>query len=193
MAQKDQSNASELVDRYIEETGGWRGDVLAAVRKAILAADPGIAEEWKWMGTPTYSRDGMIAVANAFKAKVNVTFAYGASLPDPDNLFNSGYGGNTRRAIDIFEGDKLNARALTTLVRAAIEYNRTKLKKNAPAAKSKAAAVTSPVKTRAKSPSAGTTAKKKSPAAASAKKSPTSVSTKKKSPSSASVAKGKKN
>jgi hypothetical protein len=99
-----------------------------------LAADPEIVEEFKWMGSPLWSRDGMIAVANAFKSKVNVTFAYGAKLPDPDKLFNSGFGGNTRRAIDFFEGDTVNEPALQELVRAAIAYNQANLKKNAPKA-----------------------------------------------------------
>ena len=85
------------------------------------------------MGSPVWSRDGMIAVANAHKGKVKLTFAHGASLPDPDKLFNAGLEGNTRRAIDFFEGDKVNGRALKNLVRAAIDYNQTKLKKKAPA------------------------------------------------------------
>jgi hypothetical protein len=125
-------NPSKQIDELIAEIPDWRGKTFAAVRKTILAADPEIVEEFKWMGSPLWSRDGMIAVANAFKAKVNVTFAYGAKLPDPDKLFNSGYGGNTRRAIDFFEGDKVNERALKALVRAAIDYNQTSLKKNAP-------------------------------------------------------------
>ena len=125
-------NPSKQIDELIAEIPDWRGKTFATVRKTILAADPEIVEEFKWMGTPLWSRDGMIAVANAFKGKVNVTFAYGAKLPDPDKLFNSGYGGNTRRAIDFFEGDKVNERALKTLVRAAIDYNQTSLKKTAP-------------------------------------------------------------
>lgn len=123
-------DASKQIDDLIAEYSDWRGKTFAAVRKTILAADPQIVEEFKWMGTPLWSCDGMIAVANAFKNKVNVTFAYGAKLPDPDKLFNSGYGGNTRRAIDLFEGDKVNERALKALVRAAIDFNRTNLKKN---------------------------------------------------------------
>jgi hypothetical protein len=125
-------NPSKQIDELIAEIPDWRGKTFATIRKTILAADPEIVEEFKWMGSPLWSRDGMIAVANAFKAKVNVTFAYGAKLPDPDKLFNSGYGGNTRRAIDFFEGDKVNERALKALVRAAIDYNQTSLKKNAP-------------------------------------------------------------
>jgi hypothetical protein len=130
-------NPSKQIDELIAEIGDWRGDTFAKIRKTILASDPEIVEEFKWMGSPLWSCDGMIAVANAFKAKVNVTFAYGAKLSDPAKLFNSGFGGNTRRAIDFFEGDKVNERALKALVREAIEYNRTNLKKNTskPAAK----------------------------------------------------------
>jgi hypothetical protein len=123
-------NPSKQIDELIAEIPDWRGKTFATIRKTILATDPKIVEEFKWMGSPLWSRDGMIAVANAFKAKVNVTFAYGAKLPDPENLFNSGFGGNTRRAIDFFEGDKVNERALKALVRAAIDFNQTNLKKN---------------------------------------------------------------
>ena len=122
---------SEQIDRLIAELTDWRGKTFASVRKSILAADREIIEEWKWMGSPVWSRDGMIAVANAHKGKVKLTFAHGASLPDPDRLFNAGLEGNARRAIDFLEGDKVNERALKNLVRAAIDYNQTKLKKNA--------------------------------------------------------------
>jgi hypothetical protein len=124
---------SQRIDRLIANITDWRGKTFANVRKAILAADPAIIEEWKWMGSPVWSRDGMIAVANAHKGKVKLTFAYGASLPDPDKLFNAGLEGNMRRAIDFFEGDKLNERVLKTLVRAAIAFNQRKRKKKAPA------------------------------------------------------------
>lgn len=124
---------SERIDRMISEIADWRGKTFAGVRKAILAADREIVEEWKWMGSPVWSRDGMIAVANAHKGKVKLTFAYGASLPDPDRLFNADDKGNTRRAIDFLEGHKVNERALKTLVRAAIAYNQSKSKKKAPA------------------------------------------------------------
>jgi hypothetical protein len=125
---------SERIDQMIAELTDWRGKTFASVRKSILAADPDIIEEWKWMGSPVWSRDGMIAVANAHKGKVKLTFAYGASLPDPDKLFNAGLEGNARRAIDFLEGDKVNARALKNLVRAAIDYNQSRSKKKAPAA-----------------------------------------------------------
>jgi len=127
-------NPSQQIDELIAEIPDWRGKTFAKIRAAILAADPHIVEEFKWMGSPLWSRDGMIAVGNAFKNKVNVTFAYGAKLPDPAGLFNSGFGGNTRRAIDLFEGDSVNEPALQALVRAAIAYNQTHLKKNAPKA-----------------------------------------------------------
>jgi hypothetical protein len=125
---------SERIDQMIAGLTDWRGKTFAGIRKAILAADRGIVEEWKWMGSPLWSLDGMIAVANGHKGKVKLTFAYGARLPDPDRLFNAGLEGNARRAIDFFEGDRINAPALKTLVRAAIDYNRSHLKKNAPAA-----------------------------------------------------------
>src|SRR5438874_11221032 len=124
---------SERIDQMIAEITDWRGKTFANVRKSILEADREIIEEWKWMGSPVWSRDGMIAVANAHKGKVKLTFAHGASLPDPDKLFNAGLEGNARRAIDFFEGDKINERALKNLVRAAVEYNQSKLKKKAPA------------------------------------------------------------
>src|SRR6202047_4784052 len=124
---------SERIDQLIAGLTDWRGKTLASLRKIILEADPEIIEEWKWMGSPVWSRDGMIAVANAHKGKVKLTFAHGASIPDPDKLFNAGLEGNARRAIDFFEGDKINERALKNLVRAAVEYNQTRLKKNTPA------------------------------------------------------------
>ena len=126
---KDPVNPSERIDQLIAELTDWRGKMFASIRKSILEADREIIEEWKWMGSPVWSRDGMIAVANAHKDKVKLTFAYGASLPDPGKLFNAGLEGNARRAIDFFEGDKINERALKNLVRAAIEYNESKLKK----------------------------------------------------------------
>jgi hypothetical protein len=125
-------NASERIDQLIAELTDWRGQTFASVRKTILEADREIIEEWKWMGSPVWSRDGIIAVANAHKGKVKLTFDRGASLPDPDKLFNAGLEGNARRAIDFFEGDKVNERALKDLVRAAIAYNQAK-KKKAPA------------------------------------------------------------
>src|SRR5271157_4471752 len=122
-------NASERIDQLIEKLGDWRGKTLASVRKSILEADREIIEEWKWMGSPVWSRDGIIAVGNAHKDKVKLTFSHGASLPDPDKLFNAGFGGKVWRAIDYFEGDKINERALKNLIRAAIDFNQIKLKR----------------------------------------------------------------
>lgn len=124
--------ASEKIDRLIAGIPDWRGKTFAGVRKTILSADREIVEEWKWMGSPVWSRDGMIAVANAHKGKVKLTFAYGARLADPGKLFNAGLEGNMRRAIDFFEGDRINERALKNLVRAAVDYNQAR-KKKAPA------------------------------------------------------------
>jgi hypothetical protein len=126
-------NPSENIDKLIAGISDWRGKTLASVRKAILAADREIIEEWKWMGSPVWSRDGIIAVGNAHKDKVKLTFSHGASLPDPDKLFNAGFGGKVWRAIDFFEGDKVNAPALKNLIRAAVDFNLNKKKKKAPA------------------------------------------------------------
>ncbi|KWV46480.1 hypothetical protein AS156_01430 [Bradyrhizobium macuxiense] len=122
---------SERIDRMIADLTDWRGKTFVSMRKAILAADPAITEDWKWMGSPVWYRDGIIAVANAHKGKVKLTFMYGASLPDPDKLFNAGLEGNARRAIDWLEGDKINDRALKNLIRAAIEFNQAKSKRPA--------------------------------------------------------------
>ncbi|WP_042264008.1 DUF1801 domain-containing protein [Paraburkholderia heleia] len=124
---------SQRIDQLIAELTDWRRETFTAMREAILAADPAIVEEWKYMGSPVWYRDGMIAVGNAHKGKVKLTFLYGASLPDPKTLFNAGLDGNARRAIDYLEGDKVDRRALTALVRAAIEFNQCKAKKKAPA------------------------------------------------------------
>jgi hypothetical protein len=126
-------NPSERIDQLIAGLTDWRGKTFASIRKSILAADREIIEEWKWMGSPVWSHDGMIAVGNAHKEKVKLTFSHGASLPDPDKLFNAGFGGKVWRAIDFFEGDKINERALKNLIRAAVDYNKIKLKKKAPA------------------------------------------------------------
>lgn len=119
-------NPAERIDQLIVGLADWRGDTLARVRKSILAVDGEIVEEWKWRGSPVWSRDGIIAVGNAHKEKVKITFFHGAHLPDPDGLFNAGLGGNAWRAIDFLKGDKVNARALKKLVRAAIEFNQSK-------------------------------------------------------------------
>jgi hypothetical protein len=130
---EDPMNPSERIDQLIAELTDWRKKTFASIRNIILEADREIIEEWKWMGSPVWSHDGIIAVANAHKEKVKLTFAHGASLPDPDKLFNAGLEGNARRAIDFFEGGKINEHALKNLVRAAVDYNQIKLKKKAPA------------------------------------------------------------
>jgi hypothetical protein len=131
--------ASQRVDALIAGITDWRGKTFAAVRKTILDADPAIAEEWKWMGSPVWYKDGgMIAVANAHRDKVKLTFAHGAKFADPGKLFNAGLDGNLRRAIDWLEGDKVDATKLKTLVRAAIAYNESKAKKPARAKAKKA-------------------------------------------------------
>ena len=125
--------ASDQIDQLIARLTDWRGKTFASIRKTILAADPEISEEWKWRGSPVWSRDGMIAVANAHKDKVKVTFSHGAHLKDPDKLFNAGLDGKAWRAIDLFEGDEINEGALKNLVRAAVDFNQTRLKKKASA------------------------------------------------------------
>jgi hypothetical protein len=126
-------NPSDRIDQLIEGLTDWRGKTLAGIRKTILDSDAEIIEEWKWMGSPVWSHDGIIAVGNAHKDKVKLTFAHGASLPDPGKLFNAGLKGNAWRAIDFFEGDKINDPALRNLICAAIDYNQIKLKRKAPA------------------------------------------------------------
>ena len=126
-------NPSERIDQLIAGLSDWRRKTLASVRKTILEADREIVEDWKWMGSPVWSHDGMIAVGNAHKDKVKLTFSQGARLPDPDKLFNAGLQGNMWRAIDFFEGDRINERALKNLVRAAVDYNQSKLKRKASA------------------------------------------------------------
>ncbi len=126
-------NPSERIDQLIAGLTDWRGKTLASIRKCMLEADREIVEEWKWMGSPVWSRDGIIAVGNAHKDKVKLTFSHGASLPDPDKLFNAGLRGNAWRAIDFFEGDKINESALKDLICDAVDYNQIKLKRKASA------------------------------------------------------------
>lgn len=119
---------SERIDQHIAGIPDWRGKVLATIRRIMLEADPAVTEDWKWMGTPVWYCDGIVALANPHAGKVKWTFAYGANFPDTDHLFNAGLEGNARRAIDIFEKDRLDEEALRRLVRTAIAYNRSKLK-----------------------------------------------------------------
>jgi hypothetical protein len=115
---------SQLIDARIEELDDWRGETLARIRTLIKQADPDVVEEWKWRGVPVWSHAGIICTGETYKSVVKMTFAKGASLPDPSGLFNSSLEGNTRRAIDIREGDKLDETALKTLIRAAVELNK---------------------------------------------------------------------
>jgi len=127
---------SELIDARIAELGDWRGDMLAKVRKAIHAADPDVVEDWKWRGVPTWEHDGILCTGETYKEYVKLTFAKGASLPDPDGIFNASLDGNVRRAIDIHEGEKLDEKALKSLIKAAVALNESKpAKKKAPAKK----------------------------------------------------------
>ena len=117
---------SKLIDARIEELGDWRGKMLSNVRSLIKRADPDVIEEWKWRGVPVWSRDGIICTGETYKSVVKLTFANGASLKDPSRLFNSSLEGNTRRAIDFSEDDKMNEPAFKNLIRAAIDYNKAK-------------------------------------------------------------------
>jgi hypothetical protein len=119
----DGNSPTQLIDARIKELGDWRGATLAHIRNLIKEADPDVVEEWKWRGVPVWYHDGMICTGETYKSVVKMTFAKGASLDDPSGLFNSSLDGNTRRAIDIREGDKLNEKALKTLIRAAIALN----------------------------------------------------------------------
>ena len=121
MAKTD--SPSQLIDARIKELSDWRGDTLARIRKLIKQAEPDVVEEWKWRGVPTWYHDGMICTGETYADKVKVTFAKGASLDDPKGLFNSSLDGNTRRAIDFHEGDKIDEKAFMALVRAAVDLN----------------------------------------------------------------------
>jgi hypothetical protein len=129
-------SASELISNRIAELEDWRGETLSRMRKLIKKADPDVVEEWKWMGTPVWSHDGIICTGESYKSVVKLTFAKGASLKDPAGLFNSSLDGNTRRAIDIHEGEDVDESAFKALVREAIALNGTSKKKPAKKAKS---------------------------------------------------------
>ncbi|HEY5841060.1 MAG TPA: DUF1801 domain-containing protein [Mycobacterium sp.] len=120
---KETDSPSQLIDARIKELGDWRGETLDRIRALIKQADPGVVEEWKWRGVPVWSHDGIICTGETYKSYVKMTFAKGASLDDPSGLFNSSLEGNTRRAIDIHEGDTINEKALKALIRAAVELN----------------------------------------------------------------------
>src|ERR1700680_2979197 len=116
-------SASELISKRIAELGDWRGETLSRMRKLIKEADPDVVEEWKWMGTPIWSHDGIICTGESYKSVVKLTFSKGASLKDPARLFNSSLDGNVRRAIDIHEGEAVDESAFTALVRQAVALN----------------------------------------------------------------------
>ena len=116
-------SASALISKKITDLGDWRGETLSRMRKLIHDADPGVVETWKWMGTPVWEHDGIICTGESYKDKVKLTFAKGASMPDPAGLFNSSLDGNMRRAIDIHEGNKVKASAFKTLIRQAVALN----------------------------------------------------------------------
>jgi hypothetical protein len=122
---------SQLIDGRIEELGDWRGEMLSRLRKVVKGADPDIVEEWKWRGVPTWYREGIVCTGETYKTVVKMTFAQGAALKDPSGLFNSSLEGNTRRAIDLQEGEKVNEKALKALVRAAVALNESKAKPKA--------------------------------------------------------------
>jgi hypothetical protein len=122
-------NPSEQIDNLIAQNKDWRGATLAKLRRTILEVDPEIIEEWKWMGSPVWSLNGIICVGNIFKNKVQLVFMNGAALSDPDRIFNAGLEGNQRRVIDVFEGDHMEEGSLKTLVHAAINYNQSKRRK----------------------------------------------------------------
>ena len=119
----DTKTASQLIDAKIEELGDWRGQMLSKVRDLIRQADPEAIEEWKWRGTPVWSHDGMLCTGETYKDVVKLTFAKGASLPDPAHVFNASLDGNARRAVDFHEGDEMDEEALKELIRAAVALN----------------------------------------------------------------------
>ena len=119
---------AQLIDERIKELGDWRGEMLSRLRALVKEADPDVVEEWKWRGVPTWYHDGMLCTGETYKSVVNVTFAKGAALKDPSGLFNSSLDGNTRRAIDFHEGEKINEKAFKTLVRAAVTLNQSSAK-----------------------------------------------------------------
>jgi hypothetical protein len=129
-------SAAALISKRIAELGDWRGQTLSRVRELIKQADPDVVEEWKWMGTPVWSHEGIICTGESYQKVVKLTFAKGASLTDPAHLFNSSLDGNVRRAIDIHEGEAIDERAFTALVRQAVERNRAAKSKTSKKAKS---------------------------------------------------------
>src|ERR1700739_4891771 len=124
---QEPKSPSQLIDARIKELGDWRGEMLSRLRTLVKEADPEVVEEWKWRGVPVWEHDGIICTGETYKNVVKMTFAKGASLKDPSRLFNSSLEGNTRRAIDFHEGDKIDEGALKTLIRAAVTLNKSKI------------------------------------------------------------------
>jgi len=125
----DDGSASQLIDARIKELGDWRGEVLSRVRGLVREAEPDVIEEWKWRGVPVWSHAGIICTGETYKSVVKLTFAKGAAVEDPSGLFNSSLEGNTRRAIDIHESEKIDEEAFKTLIRAAVALNRSKVRR----------------------------------------------------------------
>jgi hypothetical protein len=125
---QESRSPSQLIDARIKELGDWRGKMLSRLRALVKEADPEVVEEWKWRGVPVWYHDGMICTGETYKSVVKMTFAKGAALKDPSGLFNSSLDGNTRRAIDFHEGEKIDEKALKTLIRAAVTLNKSKTK-----------------------------------------------------------------
>ena len=126
---QESKSPSQLIDARIKELGDWRGKMLSQLRSLVKQADPEVVEEWKWRGVPVWSHDGMICTGETYKNVVKLTFAKGAALRDPSGLFNSSLEGNTRRAIDFHEGEKVDEKALKALVRAAVDLNQSKARR----------------------------------------------------------------
>ena len=126
---QESKSPSQLIDARIKELGDWRGKTLSRLRTLVKEADPEVVEEWKWRGVPVWSHDGLICTGETYKNVVKMTFAKGAALKDPSGLFNSSLDGNTRRAIDFHEGEKIDEKALKTLVRGAVALNKSKARR----------------------------------------------------------------
>ncbi len=186
-ATQDGASAAQRISKRIAELGDWRGEALGKIRAWIKEADPEIVETWKWMGTPVWEHDGIVCTGESYQKVVKMTFAKGASLPDPAGLFNSSLEGNTRRAIDVHEGEKLDERALKALIRAAVALNTAGKTKAAPA---KAAAKrAAPAKGAEKTASTKAAAKRAAPAQAAEKTASTKAAGKKASTKKAAPAK----
>jgi hypothetical protein len=164
-------SASELISKRITELGDWRGETLSRMRKLIKEADPDVVEEWKWMGTPVFSHDGIICTGESYKKVVKLTFAKGAALIDPAGLFNSSLDGNVRRAIDIPEGEKIDEAAFTALIRQAVALNSAGKSKTAKSGKSKASKPTKPGSAKSAKSSAAKSAKSSAAKSSAAKSS----------------------